>query len=287
MTPLSHTGTRTAMTWEVPECSKSHGSTIPASITTSAGQLNVYGFAYDVAQEPDPLATFRRSDDPGVHVALLHAGFRASPQWQGSPNALSVEPEQLQKLDADYIALGDYHRFRPPEGFAADGSISACYPGSFAAVDLTEEGPRGYALVEFTDRDSPHVTHLENGLTGVASLADLDVTEFESDAQVADAVAERLDADAIPVVRLTGSPRFALDGAAVAAHLCARFGHAKVIDESLYYSSGRLDGIAEQDTIAGYVVRLGRKRIEEAKDEELTHLADRALRVVLRELGVE
>ena len=259
----------------------------PASITTPAGQLHVYGFAYDAAQERDPLSTFRRSDDSGLHIALFHGGFRASPQWKASPNSLSVEPAQLQELDADYIALGDYHRFRPPEGFADDGSIPACYPGSFAAVDLTEEGARGYAVVEFAEGDNPRVTHHESGLTGVVSLRDIDVANFESDAQVADAIADQVEMDAIPVVRLIGSPRFALDGAAVCEFLCARFGHAKVVDKSLHYSSGRLDAIAEKDTIAGHVVRLGRGRIAAAKDDEAIHRADRALRIALQAIEVE
>lgn len=260
----------------------------PATVITPGGQLHVYGFAYDGAQERDPLGTFERTAADGAHVAVFHAGFQASDRWEASPNTLRVKRDDLRDLEADYIALGDHHRFRSPQGFAADGSVPACYPGSFAAVDLTEEGDRGFVVVELEERGGPRVRRVSSGVSTVVLLGDLDVTDLESDAQVADTIAERVDAEQIPVVRLTGSPRFALDSGVVQEHLRARFGHADVVDASLYFTSGRLDEIAGQDTIAGHVVRLGRERIEAADaGEEARQLADRALRVALRELGVE
>ncbi|MFW6198703.1 MAG: metallophosphoesterase family protein [Acidobacteriota bacterium] len=259
----------------------------PASVSTPGGQLHVYGLAYDAARDREPLSGFRRSGDPGLHVVLLHAALQESPRWKGSPNSLDVRPEQLRQLDVDYIALGHYHRFRPPDDFAGDGSIPACYPGSFADVDLSRGGASGFALVELREGEPPRVAHRRSGVQQVSALGEIDVTELESDAQVADAIAERVDGDSIPVIRLIGSPRFALDARLIHEHLCARFGHARVIDESLYYSSTRLDEIAGQDTIAGHLVRLGRVRVGEARDEETRYLADQALRVALRELGVE
>ena len=114
----------------------------PESVETEAGPLHVYGFAYDFAHEPDPLARFRRTEADGVHVALLHGAVRDVPHWTGG-DSLRLSKAELGALEVDYIALGDYHRFRPPAEFAADGSIPACYCGSFAALDHTEAGPRG------------------------------------------------------------------------------------------------------------------------------------------------
>ena len=91
---------------------------------------------------------------------------------------------------------------------------------------------------------------------------------------------------AIPVARLVGTPGFPLDPERVREHLAERFGHAAVRDESRYYASARLDALAETDTVAGHVVRLGRKRIAEAEGDAERAIADRALRIALSALDV-
>lgn len=84
--------------------------------------LHVYGLAHDRARAPDPLESYQRIEASGAHVVLLHGAVPDAPHW-GEPSSLSLPLERLSELDADYIALGDYHRFRPPEEFAP---ISAC-----------------------------------------------------------------------------------------------------------------------------------------------------------------
>ena len=48
----------------------------------------------------------------------------------------------------------------------------------------------------------------------------------------------------------------------------------------------RLDAIAEDDTVAGHVVRLGRARVAAASDDAERAVAERALRIALHALGV-
>lgn len=278
----------------------------PVSVETPAGPLHVYGIAFDPAKERDPLRTFERKDAPGVHVVLLHGSVQGTPHWSASPNVLRLTPEALAALDVEYIALGDHHRFRPPAEFG--GAIPACYAGSFAALDLTETGPRGFVIADVEPGHPPLVRHVPSGVTRVEAVGDVDVSDLDGDAAVADAVAaalERLlaaEADtghrkstgptaaatgtAIPVARLVGTPSFPLDPERVREHLSQRFGHAAVRDESRYYASARLDALAELDNVVGHVVRLGRKRIAEAKDDAERAIADRALRIALSALEV-
>src|SRR5690606_17201053 len=117
----------------------------PISVDTTAGPLHVYGVAYDPAREPQPLASLRRADLPGAHVVLLHGSVQGTPHWSSSPNVLRLTYEALAALPVDYIALGDHHRHRPPAQFDG-GRIPACYSGSFAALDLTETGARGFVV---------------------------------------------------------------------------------------------------------------------------------------------
>ena len=255
----------------------------PVTVQTGDGPLHVYGMAYDAAECRDPLPTFRRTEAPGVHVALLHASVHDAPHWRASGNALVTTADALLEMDVDYIALGDYHRHRPPEAF--DGA-PACYPGSFAALDLTEHGPRGFVIVDLGPGRPPIVEHVDAGLRPVASI-ELDVTGCIDDIAVAEAAARALSPDTIPSLRLVGEPAFPLDADAIATELRQRHGHAHVVDETRYYAASRLDELAERDTVVGHLVRLGRVRIAAAADDEERDVAQRALRVALRAMGAE
>jgi hypothetical protein len=103
---------------------------------------------------------------------------------------------------------------------------------------------------------------------------------------VVERVAERVDPGALPVARLVGVPDVAVDADLVSRRLAERFGFARIEDASTFHASARLDRIAEDDTVAGHVVRLGRRRIGEARDEAHAAIAERALRIALHSLGV-
>jgi DNA repair exonuclease SbcCD nuclease subunit len=257
----------------------------PQSVETEAGPLHVYGFAYDFAHEPNPLAHFRRTDADGVHVALLHGAVRDVPHWTGG-DSLRLSRAELLALQVDYIALGDYHRFRPPTEFAADGSVPACYCGSFAALDHTEAGPRGIVLAELTPGSPPLVRLVPSGVPPVQDLRGLDVSTCADDTAVVDRVAGAVEAGSLPVVTLSGQTEFAVDPEKVEAGLQARFSFARVRDQTRYYDSRRLAELAARDDVVGHLARLGLGRIRAADDEDEVALRERALRKALRAMGV-
>jgi exonuclease SbcD len=254
----------------------------PVTVETEGGPLHVYGIAYDPAECRDPIATFARKAAPGVHVMLLHASVRAADHWQGS-NSLVLPTRALDGIDVDYIALGDHHRPRTPSAF---GGTAACYPGSFAATDLSEAGPRGYVLVELTPGRPPEVEHRDAGVTPVAAV-EVDVTGLTDDIGVAEAAIRLAPARAVPAVHLVGEPAFPLDTDVVTAELIERYGHAAVVDGTRFYASERLDELAGEDTVAGHVVRLARHRIDQAEGEEQAEIERTALRLALRALEVD
>lgn len=252
----------------------------PVHVQTDTGPLYVYGVAYDPAECRDPLSTFRRAEGRGVHVALFHAAIDGATDAGGS--SLITSTEELRELEVDYIALGGDHRHRPPGDL---DDIPACYPGSFAACDFRESGPRGYVLTELEPGVPPRVEHRSAGVVEVTPV-ELDVTACEDHDAVVATVSEKVPEGKLPEVRLLGEPSFPLDEDAVASMLTERYGHAQVTDETRYYASGRLDELADLDTVAGHVVRLGRQRIEDAVDEHARIVARRALRTALRALEV-
>jgi DNA repair protein SbcD/Mre11 len=254
----------------------------PVTVETGSGPLHVYGAAYDRAECTDPVATFQRKPADGVHVVLLHAYVHGAGRWRASRNALTVGLDALEQLAVDYIALGDQHRPALPDQF--DG-CPACYPGSFAATDIAETGPRGYVIVDIEPGESPRIRHRDAGVTQTAAL-EADVSSCGGDDQVAELAAGLAPDGVIPFVRLVGEPAFPMDADAVAARLVERFGHAAVVDETHYYAAERLDELAAADTVVGHVIRQGRERIASAGTEPERERAQRALRVVLRALEV-
>jgi DNA repair exonuclease SbcCD nuclease subunit len=253
-------------------------------VQTPAGPLHVYGLAYDLGREDAPLAKYARADLPGAHVVLLHGSAEFSPHWQIGRNALRLPLDALAGLACDYVALGDYHRFRSPERF--HGGSPACYAGSFAALDPTEAGPRGYVVVELESGSPPRVTHHRSAVPPLQDLGDVDVGGATDHDEVMRRIADRVEAGALPIARLVGVPDFAPDAELLSRRLQERFGFARVVDLSTFYASGRLDRIADDDTVAGHVVRLGRQRVETAAAADDQAVAERALRIALRALEV-
>ena len=253
----------------------------PVRVECDAGDLFVYGIAYDAAEEPDPLATFRHAQGEGLHVVILHGSVPGAPHWnQGS--SLSLPLDALARLDVDYLALGDLHRFRTSDEL---GGIPACYPGSFAAVDLTEMGLRGPVVVEARPGEPPDIRRLSSGLREVAAPIAVDVSACATDLDVVDKVARHARVDAIPSVVLRGEPVYPLDPEAVRANLEERFGAATVRDESHFFDLLRLEELARSNTVAGHVARLGLETIAGASDEERRSL-EQGLRIALRVLEI-
>lgn len=261
------------------------------SVRCEAGELHVYGLAYDRAREPDPLRSFRRLDRPGAHVLLLHGSVIEAPHWRGG-ESLEIDPGRLGELTVDYIALGDHHRFRPPAEFGSwdgpdgEGSVPACYCGSFAALDLTEAGVHGAVLVEVEPGETPRVRRLPSRLRPVQELGEIRVDGLASETQVADAVAARVEGDAVPVATLSGQPSFPLDVDRVRSELSERFGQVRLLDDTRFYASERIGELAERPTVAGQVARLGAERADAAADEVERRVHERALRIALRALDV-
>lgn len=254
----------------------------PVCVDVADTTLAVYGLAYDWAREAHPLGTFRRADVAGVHVAMLHASVPDSPHWnEGS--ALRAPLEDLRSLEVDYVALGDHHRFRPPALFGG-GQIPACYSGSFAALDLTETGPRGYAVVTLEPGRPPRVEHKPSGVRTVEPLGEIDVGNLAGDEEIVREVGERAPDGAVPLVTLIGEPAFPPNVEDLHTHLRERFGYSVVQDRTRFYASETFRRLADERTIAGHVARLGLRRIERAGDELERGRAERALRLALSAL---
>lgn len=253
----------------------------PQRVPVGDTELFVYGCAYDAAEEPDPLATFAREPGEGVHVVLLHGSVPGAPHWERG-SSLPISWEALEGLGVDYVGLGDLHRFQGPDELRG---APACYPGSFAAVDVTEDGLRGPVVAEVAPGAGPRIERVSSGVREVGAPRPLDVSRCGSDLEVADRISEGVGPE-IPNVVLEGEPTFPLDADAIAAILEERHNAVHLVDRSAFFDRARLEEIADRSTVAGHVARLGLRAIADAKSEEERAGVERGLRVALRVMEV-
>jgi DNA repair exonuclease SbcCD nuclease subunit len=257
----------------------------PVTVEAAGQPLHVYAVAFDPAVEPAPLAGYRRDRREGVHLALLHASAADNPEWTGG-QGLRVTTADLAGIDADYIALGDHHAFRPPGDF---GGTPACYPGSFAAVAVNEVGARGCVVADLEPGCPPRVRHESSGVPALVELGSIDVSGHGDELDVAERLGSLMPTGAAgyPVAVLTGEPSFPLDAARIRGALTERFGFAVLGDETRFIDSARVAALAERPTIAGHVARLGRTRLAAARATTEEAVAERAVRLALRALEAD
>ena len=257
----------------------------PARLEAASGDLLIYGVAYDAAEEPDPLRTFRKArpgSRPATHVVLLHGSVPGAPHW-GAGSSLALPLDALRDLDADYLGLGDLHRFRGPDEL--DG-LPGCYPGSFAAVDLTESGLRGGVIATLEPGKPPTLDRVSSGVREVGDPVRVNVSDCSSDIEVYDAVVGLVAPEAYPSVELEGEPGYPLNAEAIRAMAEERYGAVALTDGSHFFEAERLEELAGRNTIAGHVARIGLARIDGAADEAERRTVEQGLRIALRVMQI-
>ena len=253
-----------------------------AQLESGSEIIRIHGFAFNPDHCPRPLETFERSEIPGIDIVLMQASLDMTDHWKGSLNNYSPTQGELGALEADYVALGDYHRPRRPEEFQA--GLTACYSGSFAAVRRSESGPRGVILVEFEGGDV-RTRLLPSEVPQVIELC-INLSGLEDQAAVEEQIKSQIPKNALPRLTLEGTAEFKLDSENLRIALQARYGFAVVKDRSWYIESTQLAQLEESDTIAGHLVRVAKKRMSEATDEKTERGLEEGLRQALAALEV-
>jgi DNA repair exonuclease SbcCD nuclease subunit len=124
-------------------------------------RAQVYGISYGRRDVTENLALrFRRRDQPGVHIGVLHCNAGSQPEYAAySPCTVA----DLSAAGMDYWALGHIHQHQR----LLEGRPWIVYPGSLQAGKSSEIGPRGAVVVEVSG----------NGVAGVEFVA-LDCVRF-------------------------------------------------------------------------------------------------------------
>lgn len=66
-----------------------------------------------------------------ANVLVMHTGLETVKSSYSEVNQVELDPEALTRVEFDYIALGDLHRFQAPQ-------VNAAYPGSLERLDFND-----------------------------------------------------------------------------------------------------------------------------------------------------
>jgi DNA repair exonuclease SbcCD nuclease subunit len=116
------------------------------SVTTVGGHMaTIHGLSHSTERIGNRVSRFRRGQEPGIHVGMLHASVGASDAtlWD------HCSMKDLQSAGMDYWALGHDHRHQR----LSQGDPWIVYPGTLQgrSLEADETGPKGAVVVTVAD----------------------------------------------------------------------------------------------------------------------------------------
>ncbi len=246
----------------------------PMTLDIKGTQVHLYGMTYQPTLSNGPFDNFKRTDDPGVHIAVIHGSLMHSKQWGVHSRDCPLDPQKLGSTGMDYIALGHFHRFSETN---AQG-ISVVYPGTLEGVTMQETGDRYLVMVTFDDGG----VQVEKEIFQSRTIYDLelDVTGWEESntEQVTSQMLKMITSpDDIYQITIRGSAGGTIDFATVQAGALEKCFFLRLIDDTVLLEGETIDRIAQEPTVRGGFVRAVRERKQ--KDWELDdRVAEMALR---------
>ncbi|MBN1917132.1 MAG: DNA repair exonuclease [Verrucomicrobia bacterium] len=226
--------------------------------------VHIYSAALDLSRGVDTLATFQHTDEPGLHVAMLHAAVWANPTWELKDDELPLRPEQIAASGMHYIMLGHYHQYAEHR----EGGVLAVYSGSTEGKDFGECGPR-YAVIAEVDEGGVQIEKRECHTRELREVAlDLSEQPAASDAEIAERLLERRGDTLLLRVRLTGPADFVPNIERIADRLQSAFFHVEVVDETRLVDGELVRRLSDESTIRGLFVRKMIERARSASGDE-------------------
>jgi exonuclease SbcD len=245
------------------------------SLDLAGERVHVYSLAYTGGITPAarPLSDFPRLDEPGHHLAVFHGTIGG-----GGERSLPLDRAALVAAGYDYVALGHIHL----PSVSEMGGTKVVYSGCLEGKGFDDPGVPYWTVVTLQGER----VEIERPPLAVQRIhvEELDLTDCETAAEVAERVNELADPDALVRVRLHGSLHFPLDADELQARAAAGFYHLEVRDESDLIAPELLDAWSAERTIRGVFVERMRARLEAAASEEERRQAVRALRYGIRAL---
>ncbi len=235
----------------------------PMTLEINGTPVHIYGMTYQPTLSKSPFDNFKQTDDPGVHIAVIHGSLMHAPQWGVHSSHCPLDPEKLGSTGMDYIALGHYHQFS--ETNVED--IPVVYPGTFEGVTMQETGDRYLVMVTF-DNGSVKIEKEKFQSRTIQDL-ELDVTSCEESGteQVISQLLKMISSpDDIYQIAIRGSAEGAIDNATIQTKVQEKCFFLRLLDDTVLLEGETIDRIAQEPTVRGGFVRAVRDRKQDVDD---------------------
>ncbi|MBN2541602.1 DNA repair exonuclease [bacterium] len=249
-------------------------------ITTDIAGTSVifYGMAYAPGSTGDPFKTLNKTDNKGLHIALVHGSIEGSPEWEIRKKDLPVKLDTLKNAGMDYIAMGHYHTFSE---YTA-GKTKVVYPGTLQGMKFGEEGPKLLVTVRFEDsipivKKNPIPSKiLEQEKVDLASI------KAENEDQLIEHLKTFVDKNKIMRFILEGIADFPLDIDYLNPQISDSFAYVELKDKTTIYDSNFVKRVEKDRTILGEFVRRVQEKYNKAESTEQRELLEHALKLVIK-----
>ncbi len=239
-----------------------------ATVDLGETDVEIYAMAYTAGISPRQLGTFGpeapnetepvgASSKPRARIALLHGTLDADP----SDRSFRIDRRTLIESGITYAALGHIHK--PDEKPMGDGL--AVYPGTLVGKGFDDPGVDHLTLVSFP-RGRPVVERVPFEVRRIENR-DIDLSAFDDQAALAEAVQEGAHPDLILRLELQGEQPSGFDPDDLLGRLQASCFHVVLGDQSVSINETELSSLSDQPTLRGLFVRKIREQMAAAGDD--------------------
>ncbi|MDW7650037.1 MAG: DNA repair exonuclease [Bacillota bacterium] len=226
-----------------------------------------YGLAYTggVTRTSPPLADFPKGE-AHRHIGILHGSLN----WDAGDRSLPIASDAVSRSGYDCLALGHIHG----HSVRHLGKTVACYAGATEAKGFNDPGCGVFTILNLNDGVRVETA---DAACRPCLTYDLELSEFDTLQEVAEAVKSWADPEAIVRVALKGQANFQADADALQEDYAHLFYHLQVESAGIYLDDSIIAGLSAEPTIRGYFVKKMKARLEAAKNEEEKEVLRRAL----------
>ncbi|MDX1535623.1 MAG: DNA repair exonuclease [Candidatus Spechtbacterales bacterium] len=202
-------------------------------------------------------------------IVMAHGGVvgqAKNPSWP-------IQPKEIEKSGADYVALGDWHSLREE----SQGDVTAYYPGSPEMISIRQIESGYIILGEFSDGNL-NVEPLKVGEREVSQI-EINLGDIKNKEELKERIAQHAGEDVVCLVSITGvnSNKIIFNTDDIEEELGDNFWRLKIDDTSRL----PLEDLDESDYpsmfISGQFVQLMKKKIKDTESEEEKALLEEAL----------
>jgi exonuclease SbcD len=245
--------------------------------------VHFYGMAWDIRSKP-PFDRFRRNDEDGYHIALIHGTLIGGLFSEGHSREVPLDLNNLANSGMNYIALGHIHNFQEKDA----GTTTVVYPGTLESRRLTpgEKGKRFLIEVRLDHSKKASINNFKwNKKTYITEELDLDQELIETEDELVTLIQSKYASiETILRINLVGNPPFVIDVNRLITKLSGDFYWLKILDNTNAFNSLLVESWLREETIRGLFARKLKEKLDSTDSEDEKQKFQLALKLACQAL---